>query len=194
MSNLATGRCNDAEHVADTWRKQKAIIVPIQKAYLLKASDYVGVRIYEDLTVLVARAPEIPNIGFRVRKFFKPTSLVEFILHSDTEMELKRIEEGNGAWFAYFQMDYDGNLPHWAIVDLDGFRLNKCRAFGRSRDTDRVWRITDFPAGILLAASKSVRNTLPVTYQIAMWRRQSGSWEPYKGLPALIDLRKGISP
>jgi hypothetical protein len=115
--------------------------------------------------------------------------LIEFVLRAD--IETGRIEEGNGAWFAYFQLDYDGNLPHWAFIDLDGFSLNKCRAFGRSKGCR--WRITDFPAGILLAASESVRNTLPVTYLIAMWRRQSGAWEPYKGLPALIELRKGIS-
>jgi hypothetical protein len=182
------------EHNSVIWKKQKAIIVPVLKTYSISTTDYIGVRIYDDLAVLVVRAPEIPNIGFRVRHFSNPSSLTEFVLSSDIETELKQIEEGNGAWFAFFQIDANGDLPHWTIVDLDGFRLNKCRAFAHSRGSKFVaYRVAEFPAGILIAAGRSICTKLPSIYPAAMSRRQSGAWEPYKGLPALIELRKGAT-
>jgi hypothetical protein len=75
----------------------------------------------------------------------------------------------------------------WLVIDLDGFRLNHERARPFTHDNKdgtffKAYKITDFPVGIMIAASEGVTRELPPQYQMAMQRRQSGLWEPYKGL------------
>lgn len=166
--------------------RQQALIAPILGKYMMRIADFhVDTQEAGDLTIL--RGPQ--NIGLRVRRpgYAARYGLREFTLRSlrtsGMPTELEKIGQGKGGWFAYFHCDDDlVALPAFCIIDLDSFRRWPRPGIEyANRDGTtffRVYRVTDFPVGILIGASDNVLADLPPAYAFAVDRRQRGVWDP----------------
>jgi hypothetical protein len=133
------------------------------------------------------------NIGMRVRRssYADMFGLLDFTFRSKRASgavtELEKIHNGHGTWFLYSHADqYDSNLPHWMVIDLNEFRkYKKSGRYYENKDGTtffRVFRITEYPVGCLIAASQSVFDILPPLYSFASTRRLTGKWSPSKGM------------
>jgi hypothetical protein len=169
--------------------QQKEIIGPVLVKYTMVIADFhTDTTEATDLTIL--RGPI--GIGLRVRRFgyAHKYGLLDFTIRSfrssGVPTEIDKITQGKCGWFAYFHEDENGKLPHWLIVDLDGFRAypRPGREYPNVDGTTRlkVYRVTDFPVGILIGASDSVMAILPPLYVFAVGRRQRREWFPYEGI------------
>lgn len=175
--------------------QQMELIAPILGKYMMRVADFVmDTKQAGDLTIL--RGPQ--NIGLRVRRpgYAARFGLREFTLRSlrtsGTPTELEKITQGHGGWFAYFHSDERHQLMDFAIIDLDSFRCwpRYGIEYPNKDGTTffRVYRITEFPVGILIGASKNVLAELPPLYEFAVKRRQEGLWEP---TPSHLRKRQG---
>jgi hypothetical protein len=175
----------DREWADQFLTSQMELIAPILGKYMMRVADFVvDTRQAGDLTIL--RGPQ--NIGLRVRRpgYAARYGLREFTLRSlrtsRMPTELEKITQGHGGWFAYFHSDEQERLTAFSIIDLDSFRRWP-RSGIEYANTDRttffrVYRITEFPVGILIGASQNVLTELPPLFGFAVARRQQGLWDP----------------
>lgn len=185
---VAVGEYQTDREFADLFlSKQMAIISPVLGKYMLQIADFhTDTKLAGDLTIL--RSPT-KNIGLRVRRpqYAKIHGVGEFTLRSHrtsgASTELEKIDGGlSGSWFGYFHSDDDLNLNHWVIIDLETFKRypRSGREIPNKDNTTffRVYRIVQFPVGILIAASENILNELGPMFRFAVTHRQAGLWDP----------------
>ena len=99
---------------ADTYLKQQRMIMAqVLELYYprLQYNAHNDLQHMGDLTVMVSKVPELPNIGLRLRRphYAPKFGLLQFTIRSyrenGVETELAKIENGKGGWFGYFHLN-----------------------------------------------------------------------------------------
>jgi hypothetical protein len=117
------------------------------------------------------------NIGINAHALGKVSDL--FVV-GETDLETIQGHHAEAGWLAQFLAHEEG--WRWLVVDLEGFALQRAGKPSRHHPYGRVFRLRDFSVGLLLAADEATLAELPAPYVQAMHRRQSGAWEPFRGL------------
>jgi hypothetical protein len=115
------------------------------------------------------------NIGIAILGKFSDAFLID-----ETVLRAVQGHHAEAGWLAQFLAHDDG--WRWLVLDLEGIALQRAGKPSQSHRDGRIFRLRDFSVGLLVAADEATLTELPAPYVLAMRRRQSGAWEPFRGL------------